>query len=77
MPLCGHVFHAECADEWLTHQAFCPLCKSRVKVRDGVLISVEPERQKPQVNARGAAAYELTAVGDDDDDDDDYDSESH
>ena len=75
MPLCGHVFHSDCADEWLTHQAFCPLCKSKVKVCDGVLISVEPERQKPQVDAR-RAAYELTAIGGDDDDDD-YDSESH
>jgi hypothetical protein len=27
---CGHTFHQQCIDEWLTKQAVCPLCKSAV-----------------------------------------------
>ena len=29
---CGHTFHQQCIDEWLTKQAVCPLCKSAVTV---------------------------------------------
>ncbi|KAJ0102162.1 hypothetical protein Patl1_04631 [Pistacia atlantica] len=29
-PLCNHIFHLSCIDQWLRHQFNCPLCRSPV-----------------------------------------------
>mmetsp|Transcript_5032 Transcript_5032/g.6513 ORF Transcript_5032/g.6513 Transcript_5032/m.6513 type:complete len:757 (+) Transcript_5032:74-2344(+) len=30
LPLCHHVFHSECIDEWLNRSSMCPLCKQSI-----------------------------------------------
>lgn len=27
---CGHMFHAECLDQWVKHKNSCPLCQSMI-----------------------------------------------
>lgn len=28
---CGHRFHAECVDQWLTKKSFCPYCRHSIE----------------------------------------------
>jgi hypothetical protein len=32
--LCGHFFHTECIDQWLSTKKSCPLCLAEVKISD-------------------------------------------
>ena len=32
LPLCNHVFHATCIDEWLKVNSLCPMCRASVRV---------------------------------------------
>ena len=34
--LCGHRFHSNCVKMWLVKDATCPLCRSKVLVRDSI-----------------------------------------
>jgi len=30
LPICKHIFHAQCVDKWLLKTPICPICRSRV-----------------------------------------------
>lgn len=30
IPMCGHVFHADCVDVWLRSHATCPYCRANL-----------------------------------------------
>ncbi|XVF77439.1 hypothetical protein PTKIN_Ptkin14bG0043300 [Pterospermum kingtungense] len=30
LPRCGHIFHLNCIDEWLSRQGTCPMCREHV-----------------------------------------------
>ncbi|XP_022717915.1 NEP1-interacting protein-like 1 [Durio zibethinus] len=30
LPRCGHIFHLNCVDEWLSRQGTCPMCREHV-----------------------------------------------
>lgn len=32
LPLCHHIFHSSCIDEWLKMNCLCPMCRASVKV---------------------------------------------
>lgn len=35
LPDCGHLFHVNCVDSWLTRVLNCPICRTRVRVDSG------------------------------------------
>ncbi|KAM1996979.1 hypothetical protein ACFX15_029866 [Malus domestica] len=32
LPICGHMFHVGCIDQWLKRQASCPMCRLQVHI---------------------------------------------
>lgn len=45
IPSCGHTFHIDCIDHWLTTHTTCPLC------RFSLLASAKPSTESPDVQA--------------------------
>lgn len=43
IPACGHTFHMDCIDNWLSTHATCPLC------RQSLLISAKASSEAPDV----------------------------
>ena len=40
---CGHTFHPPCIDEWLSLEAVCPLCKSRISARGEDVVQLDSD----------------------------------
>ncbi|KAM1857363.1 hypothetical protein ACFX14_007477 [Malus domestica] len=36
LPICGHLFHMACIDQWLKRQASCPMCRLHVRIENVV-----------------------------------------
>ena len=32
LPVCNHLFHKECIDNWLVQSPTCPLCRNNIRV---------------------------------------------
>ena len=53
MPVCGHIFHENCIEQWIlragSHSVFCPVCKADIKDRLDFLDSKKAiEQQETQ-----------------------------
>jgi hypothetical protein len=55
---CEHTFHVRCIDEWLSLQAFCPICKR--PVRD--LFAVNPSSDSSALSVDTEGAVEMVLV---------------
>ncbi|XP_024538381.1 RING-H2 finger protein ATL5-like, partial [Selaginella moellendorffii] len=43
LPKCGHGFHVECIDTWLSiHSNVCPLCRAQVEDPAAIVVSIDP-----------------------------------
>jgi len=58
IPYCGHVFHAQCIDQWLSSHVTCPLCRT-VKLFTG---EQEEEEEQQQQQERGSCVGEVQAI---------------
>ena len=51
MLCCGHTFHTQCIDEWLSLEAVCPLCKSRISARGEDVLQPDPNAAELDASA--------------------------
>ncbi|XP_020879231.1 RING-H2 finger protein ATL7-like [Arabidopsis lyrata subsp. lyrata] len=57
MPACGHTFHMECIDRWLTSHTTCPLCRLSLIPKPSLDLSQQtPEIVSPIENFNGGEA---------------------
>ncbi|OIV90845.1 hypothetical protein TanjilG_15578 [Lupinus angustifolius] len=42
IPVCDHVFHPECIDEWLASHTTCPVCRANLALQPGELVQGIP-----------------------------------
>ncbi|KAL5106845.1 hypothetical protein TcWFU_005341 [Taenia crassiceps] len=62
MPMCSHIFHRACIDDWLTRSLTCPSCQQEIPVPSST-ISTTPTAADTTAAATGAVAAS-TAVED-------------
>jgi len=49
LPKCGHYFHSECIDQWLTVSALCPVCRETVGEENGARRSPSCSFRTPRI----------------------------
>ncbi|CAN0913611.1 E3 ubiquitin-protein ligase ATL41 [Linum grandiflorum] len=62
LPNCGHGFHAECVDKWLSCHTTCPICRTEAQPPP-VLINIEPEPDEKVVSVATAPAASTSRMG--------------
>lgn len=65
---CGHAFHVECIDMWLSSHCNCPLCRAPVSVNDSQVGSVGGGDDGGGGGDDDHGVLEIVIGGDDDDD---------
>lgn len=54
IPACGHTFHMDCIDHWLSSHATCPLCRQSILVSTTKVPSEAPAPDIQSVSEEGA-----------------------
>lgn len=68
IPVCSHIFHSVCIEDWLTRRNTCPLCRQAVMDANGRLIPNEEMQMseggyQPAHVPATAGGYQLNRVG--------------
>jgi len=59
LPTCHHNFHAECLLKWFTMQNFCPICRTPLSTKTGVVGLNENEKLSGSSKQNGCAVNGL------------------
>ena len=66
LPPCGHWFHPNCIDQWLTTQSTCPVCRLDMKKALGLNDVPEEKKEEAAPGNEGNDSHHVTATAEQD-----------